>query len=197
MVKAIGSLALAAAFGVGAAAAIAAQLAFQSVRTSGKPSPVATADVSADNGGAAVKGSEAKEQELLAEQLSRINSFFGEEGLAAIKGAFVIVVGVGGVGSHAAHLLARSGVGKLRLIDFDNVTLSSLNRHAVATRADVGTPKVTAMKRHLKETVPNCEIEDLPVMFEADCADELLDGTVAAVARRQPRRILTSMLAYR
>ncbi|OWZ20708.1 Ubiquitin-activating enzyme (E1) [Phytophthora megakarya] len=73
-------------------------------------------------------------------------------------------------------MLARSGVGKLRLVDFDNVTLSSLNRHAVATRADVGLSKVAAMRRHLHEIVPDCEVEDVAVMFEADSADELLEG---------------------
>ena len=57
-----------------------------------------------------------------------------------MQNAFVIVVGLGGVGSHCANMLARSGVKKLRLIDFDNVTLSSLNRHAVADRSDV-TPR--------------------------------------------------------
>lgn len=51
-----------------------------------------------------------------------------------------------GVGSHAAHLLLRSGVRKLRLIDFDQVSLSSLNRHALATRADVGMPKATCLR---------------------------------------------------
>ena len=50
------------------------------------------------------------------------------------------------MGSHAAHLLLRSGVGRLRLIDFDQVSLSSLNRHALATRADVGMPKATCLK---------------------------------------------------
>jgi tRNA A37 threonylcarbamoyladenosine dehydratase len=49
--------------------------------------------------------------------------FFGEPGQQAIRRAFVVVVGVGGVGSHAAHMLARAGVGRLRLVDFDNVTL--------------------------------------------------------------------------
>ena len=53
-----------------------------------------------------------------------------------------------GVGSHAAHLLLRSGVGRLRLIDFDQLTLSSLNRHCLATRADVGTPKAACLARH-------------------------------------------------
>jgi tRNA A37 threonylcarbamoyladenosine dehydratase len=72
--------------------------------------------------------------ELMAEQLSRNTLFFGEAGQKKIGEAFVIVVGLGGVGSHAAHMLARAGIGKLRLVDFDQVTLSSLNRHAIATR---------------------------------------------------------------
>ena len=55
-----------------------------------------------------------------------------------------------GVGSHAAHLLLRSGVGRLRLVDFDQVTLSTLNRHCLATRADVGTPKATCLAAHFK-----------------------------------------------
>lgn len=59
-----------------------------------------------------------------------------------------------GVGSHAAHLLLRSGVGRLRLVDFDQVTLSSLNRHAVATRDDVGIPKATCLQRHFKHIMP-------------------------------------------
>lgn len=172
MVKTVvGSGQLAAAFGVGVAAAIAAQYVYQVAlkRHNGSPQVSKSAVTTP-------RGTDAAAQELLEEQLSRIASFFGPEGFAKVKDAFVVVVGLGGVGSHASHMLARSGVGKLRLVDFDNVTLSSLNRHAVATRADVGLSKVAAMKRHLREIVPDCEIEDMAVMFEADSADELLEG---------------------
>ena len=48
----------------------------------------------------------------------------------------------------------QSGIAKLRLIDFDQVTLSSLNRHATATRADVGIPKVLSVQRFLHSVVP-------------------------------------------
>ena len=82
------------------------------------------------------------DSELVAVQLSRNRLYFGEAGQKALSDAFVVVVGLGGVGSHAAHMMARAGVGKLRLIDFDQLTLSSLNRHAVGTRDDVGRPKV-------------------------------------------------------
>lgn len=47
-------------------------------------------------------------------------------------------------------MLLRAGVGRLRLVDFDQVSLSSLNRHAVATRADVGLPKATVLAAHFK-----------------------------------------------
>jgi hypothetical protein len=107
---------------------------------------------------------------IMEEQLSRCSTFFGEAAFAKIRSAFVIVVGLGGVGapapcrccrrgctptrscprvacpgSHAAHMLARSGVRRMRLIDFDRVSLSSLNRHATAVRVDVSTPKSTAL----------------------------------------------------
>lgn len=80
---------------------------------------------------------------LVAEALTRNVQFFGHTGQARVCGAFVVVVGLGGVGSHAASMLLRSGVGRLRVIDFDQVTLSSLNRSAVAERSDVGLPKAT------------------------------------------------------
>lgn len=92
---------------------------------------------------------------LLAENeetiLSRSGPIFGDEGMKAIKDAFVIIVGLGGVGinnwiyilgSHATNMIARSGVRKIRIIDFDVLTYSSLNRHAVATLLDVGKTKV-------------------------------------------------------
>jgi len=93
----------------------------------------------------------------------------------------VIVVGLGGVGSHAAHLLLRSGVRRLRLIDFDQVTLSSLNRHATATRLDVGTPKATALRAALLAIDPGAAIEARSALFCAEAADDLLSGGPALV----------------
>lgn len=108
--------------------------------------------------------------ELILEQLARNRVFLTDEGLAKLRSAFIIVVGVGGVGSHAAAALARSGAGKLRLIDFDQVTLSSLNRHAVATLADVGTPKVHCLRKRLEQITP---------WTHFDCKNELFVGATA------------------
>jgi tRNA A37 threonylcarbamoyladenosine dehydratase len=115
--------------------------------------------------------------ELIREQLSRHYSFLGEEGMQKLRHSFVIVVGLGGVGSHAAHMLARSGVGRLRLVDFDQVTLSSLNRHAVATLQDVGSSKAACLKQHLQEIVPFCKIESCVELFTKASADRLLGDT--------------------
>ena len=74
---------------------------------------------------------------MLAEQLTRNVQFFGEEPQQRIADAFVVIVGLGGVGSHAAHMLLRSGVGRLRLIDFDQVG-ASMTPELAATGTEGG-----------------------------------------------------------
>ncbi|KAK0949325.1 hypothetical protein LTS01_025836, partial [Friedmanniomyces endolithicus] len=76
----------------------------------------------------------------------------------------------GGVGSHATAALARSGCSRLRLIDFDQVTLSSLNRHAVATLADVGTPKVHCLQKRLEQIVPWTHFDSINALFSEKVA---------------------------
>lgn len=100
--------------------------------------------------------------------------FLGDEGLAKLRSSFIVIVGCGGVGSHAATALARSGVSRLRLIDFDQVSLSSLNRHAVATLSDVGTPKVHCLRRRLQQITPWVAFDARDELFAAADADKLL-----------------------
>lgn len=114
--------------------------------------------------------------DLVLEQLARNRVFLGDDGLSKVRGSFVVVVGCGGVGSWAATMLVRSGVGRLRLVDFDQVTLSSLNRHAVATLADVGTPKVLALRRHLEQVAPWAQIEARNELWTLADAERLLGG---------------------
>lgn len=75
----------------------------------------------------------------------RTIDLLGEEGFERLRSSFVMVAGLGGVGSHAAVALARAGVGRLRLVDFDEVSVSSLNRHGVALREHVGINKAAVM----------------------------------------------------
>merc|ERR1712137_986287 len=117
-----------------------------------------------------------QEEQLLREQCTRNIQFLSEEVFDKVRGSKVVVIGLGGTGSHAAHMLARSGVGFLRLIDFDQVTLSSLNRHAVATRADVGKSKVGVMRDHLMLTVPAMTCECVQDIFTMENGERLLFG---------------------
>jgi len=114
------------------------------------------------------------DDELILEQLARNRVFLKDEGLAKLRGAFVVVVGLGGVGSHCVAALARSGVSRIRVIDFDQVTLSSLNRHALATLADVGTPKVHCVRRRLEQICPWVRLDCRNELFSSEAAERLL-----------------------
>lgn len=112
--------------------------------------------------------------EVEEEFFSRSQPFFGDEGHQKVRGAYVVVVGLGGVGSHAAHMLCRAGVATLRMVDFDQVSVSSLNRHAVAALADVGRSKVGVLAEKLGQINPWCNVDARAVMFTGDKAAELL-----------------------
>ena len=116
-------------------------------------------------------------EELVREQLARNYAFLSEDGVSRVRAASVVIVGCGGVGSWTAVMLARSGVAKLRLVDFDYVTLSSLNRHATATLADVGTPKVECIARALRAIAPFVQVEPRIELWRGDAdGAELLRG---------------------
>lgn len=107
---------------------------------------------------------------------SRTIDLLGDEGFAKLQHAFVVVMGLGGVGSHAAAALVRSGVGRLRLVDFDQLTLSSLNRHVQATQADVGEGKAAVLARHLLQVNPTLQVECAAQFFHNETAEDLLAG---------------------
>lgn len=114
------------------------------------------------------------DETLIQEQLARNRVFLTPPGLEKLRESFVVVVGCGGVGSHTTASLARSGVSRIRLIDFDQVTLSSLNRHAVATLADVGISKVHCLERRLIAIAPWVKYDLRQEKFDGDVAARLL-----------------------
>lgn len=123
----------------------------------------------------------AERAELLAEQLSRNTAFFGEEGQARVAAARVVVVGMGGVGSHAAQLLARTGVGRLRFVDAARVDEASLRTHALAARSDLGAQKAAASRDELLRTVPHTVIDVTAEALDAENAASLVDGADMAL----------------
>ncbi|KAG6906592.1 hypothetical protein DXG01_012995 [Tephrocybe rancida] len=116
------------------------------------------------------------DEDLIKEQLARNYAFFGDEGMAKIRRGTVVIVGCGGVGSWAAVMLVRSGVSKIRLVDFDYVTLSSLNRHATAGLTDVGTPKVKCIERTLKQISRWVKVDARIDIWRKEEGADLLEG---------------------
>jgi tRNA threonylcarbamoyladenosine dehydratase len=93
--------------------------------------------------------------------LARIIKYFGEEKFKQLENSYVMVLGVGGVGSHVVNMLVRSGIKRVKIVDFDRVTLSSLNRHSCAVRKDVGTSKVHCLKSYMNSIFPHVQIETI------------------------------------
>ncbi|MFO6419422.1 ThiF family adenylyltransferase [Hylemonella sp. W303a] len=83
---------------------------------------------------------------------------YGQAGAARIRSAHVVVVGIGGVGSWAVEGLARSGVGRLTLIDMDHVAESNINRQIHALDDTLGQAKVQAMRERIAQINPSCEV---------------------------------------
>lgn len=116
-------------------------------------------------------------QRMIDEMLSRHEAFFGKEAHLKVRSARICVLGLGGVGSHVAMMLARAGVSYMRVVDFDRVSLSSLNRHAVARLSDVGLLKSETIAEAIKETAPFVTIDARPEMFSEATSDGLLSAS--------------------
>ena len=88
----------------------------------------------------------------------RTAQILGEEGFMKLQHASVAVFGLGGVGSHCAEALARSGVGKLFLIDSDAVAPSNINRQSIALISTIGRKKTEVLKEKIADINPECEV---------------------------------------
>lgn len=98
-------------------------------------------------------------------EFSRTELLLGKEGVELLKKAHVAVFGVGGVGSYTAEALARSGVGKITLIDNDTVNITNLNRQLIALHSTVGQLKVEVAKQRILDINPDCKVTALPVFY--------------------------------
>jgi len=116
----------------------------------------------------------AAEVERYARQL--VLKEIGGQGQQALKAARVLIVGVGGLSAPAALYLAASGVGRIGLVDADEVALSNLQRQVLFATDDVGRPKTTAATEHLKALNPHVDIVAHPLVLNADNAASLIAG---------------------
>jgi tRNA A37 threonylcarbamoyladenosine dehydratase len=104
----------------------------------------------------------------------RTRILIGEAGVVRLQGAHVFLAGLGGVGSFAAEGLARAGIGRLTLADFDLVASSNLNRQLVALRSTLGRRKIDVMAERIRDINPECRLTLLDRFLHADELDDLL-----------------------
>ena len=116
---------------------------------------------------------------------------YGEAGCQRLWQSHVVVVGIGGVGSWAAEALARSGVGRLTLIDLDHVAESNINRQVHALTSTLGAAKVEVMAQRIRDISPDVSVHPVDEFIEpgqeeklipAD-ADLVIDAIDAVVAK--------------
>jgi len=105
-------------------------------------------------------------------QFSRNELAIGKEGLEKLKNATVAVLGIGGVGSFSVEALARSGVGRLVLVDKDDVDITNINRQIHALLSTVGQPKVDLMKQRIADINPECEVIALKMFYTEDTYEQ-------------------------
>ncbi len=107
-------------------------------------------------------------------RFQRLEMLVGPAGMDRLRHASVAVFGVGGVGGYAVEALARAGVGRLTLIDYDDVSITNVNRQIHALDGTVGRPKVTVMAERCRAINPDVRVEPLKIFYAASLGDELL-----------------------
>ena len=105
---------------------------------------------------------------------TRTGLIIGNEGIEKLQNSNVIVFGVGGVGSFAAEAIARAGVGKMTIVDFDDVDITNINRQIPALHSTVGKYKVDVMKDRILDINPNIDIKAIRAKYTAENSEERL-----------------------
>ena len=107
-------------------------------------------------------------------RFSRAELLIGAAGLSTLAQSHVMICGIGGVGSYAAEALGRAGVGKITLVDFDDICLTNINRQIHALSSTVGGHKVEVMAARLRDINPSAEIIPVKEFFSTENAERLL-----------------------
>jgi tRNA A37 threonylcarbamoyladenosine dehydratase len=126
-----------------------------------------------------------------------IGRLYGLKGLHNLLHSRVLIVGLGGIGSWAAESLARSGVGKITIVDLDDVCITNTNRQLPAISGEYGKLKIHVIKERLLSINPQCEIHAIEDFFTAKTAERILgqhfDYVIDAIDSLQNKCLLASM----
>lgn len=142
--------------------------------------------------------------------LERTELLINEEGLEKLATANILVVGLGGVGSFAAEFVARSGVGRMTIVDGDYVDITNINRQLPALHSTIGMPKVEVVSKRLMDINPELQLtcinrflnpEDMGKLIDNERFDYIMDCIdsvtpkieLIRVARRRKVKIVSAM----
>ncbi|MBX3228621.1 MAG: tRNA threonylcarbamoyladenosine dehydratase [Labilithrix sp.] len=111
-------------------------------------------------------------------RFDRLGRLYGDAALERLSRAHVLVIGLGGVGSFAVEALARSGVGRLTLVDFDRVCVTNTNRQLQALSVNVAKRKADVLAERAQLIDPRLQVQALPLFYGAPTANRILRSDV-------------------
>lgn len=100
--------------------------------------------------------------------LNRLEILIGHDDIQTLTKKSVFILGIGGVGGYVCEALARSGVGRLVLVDSDIIDVTNINRQIIALHSTVGRKKVEVMKERILDINPDCEVEAYDMFLDND-----------------------------
>lgn len=107
-------------------------------------------------------------------RFDRIGRLLGDEAMTNLRHSHVMIIGVGGVGSWCAESLARSGVGRITLVDFDDICVTNTNRQLQAQTGLVGEKKVNVMAERLRKINPQAQFDAVVKFYNPETSNEIL-----------------------
>lgn len=111
-------------------------------------------------------------------KFDRLAKIIGEDSVSILERRCVLVLGVGGVGGYVCEALARSGIGKLILVDFDTVDETNINRQIIALESTVGLKKVDVLEKRIKDINNKCEVIKIDKFIDAEELINLFDYNI-------------------
>jgi len=132
-----------------------------------------------------------------------IARLYGLRAAERFQAAHVLVVGIGGVGSWAVEALARSGIGRLTLVDFDDVCVTNVNRQLHALDGTIGLPKVAVMAERVSRIAPACDVRPVAGFFTPEtaqarlAADPPYDAVIDAIDTVRDKALLLAACRLR
>ena len=106
------------------------------------------------------------------DQFIRTRMLLGDEAMEKLQASHVAIFGLGGVGSWCAEALCRSGVGELTLIDFDELSVSNINRQSFAVHSTTGMKKAEAAALRLMDISPTCQLHPMVARYDAQTREK-------------------------